>query len=196
MTELVPSERLLSIRPHFANIGDSRALLRVFIIVSVLVIHGGILGTFLHTPRLGKLVDKISFVSIQHVYKQTRPMLAVPAMLQPIPPAEKPPELDLTDVNLSALPPRLDPLSENGSPSIPTSFKQSTTNVSGLIVIVRVHVLKSGKVDRGEVIGSCGISDLDEEAVRYIKNHWHFLPARKDGKPIDSWTNTEVLFKT
>lgn len=200
------SDEAMLVRNTPTFFDDASLLQRTLKAAAVLGIHVGILFVFLHGPHLGKAADMVSYVTIQAVdrvsyasipnvdnSRQLRPV--TPTRLQPIPPSEKPPEFDLADENLVTLPPRVDPLSVNQSPSLPAKFTGLARNIGKLIVIVHVHVLNSGEVDQGTVVGSCGVPELDDVAVRFVKDHWHFLPARKDGLPIDSWTNTEVLFR-
>jgi protein TonB len=63
------------------------------------------------------------------------------------------------------------------------------------IVVLRVHVLSSGKPDVVEVQKSSGKKVLDDEAVRTVQSSWTYTPAKRGATPIDGWTTTPIEFR-
>jgi protein TonB len=61
-------------------------------------------------------------------------------------------------------------------------------------VLMKVHVLASGKPDSVSVIKSSGKDLLDNEAVRTVKK-WSFVPAKRGTTPIDGWVTVPISFK-
>lgn len=43
------------------------------------------------------------------------------------------------------------------------------------------------------VASSSGHDLLDDAAVEAV-NHWHFVPAKRGGQPVDSWVNVPINF--
>lgn len=62
-------------------------------------------------------------------------------------------------------------------------------------VILRVHVQANGKPDVVEVQKSSGRKVLDDEAMRTVKNHWSYTPAKRGDTPVDGWTTTPIEFQ-
>lgn len=60
-------------------------------------------------------------------------------------------------------------------------------------VLMKVHVLASGKPDNVSVINSSGKEVLDDEAVRTVKQ-WSFVPAMRGTTPIDGWVTVPISF--
>jgi protein TonB len=60
-------------------------------------------------------------------------------------------------------------------------------------VLMKVHVLASGKPDNVSVIKSSGKEVLDDEAVRTVKQ-WSFVPAMRGTTPIDGWVTVPISF--
>jgi len=60
-------------------------------------------------------------------------------------------------------------------------------------VLMKVHVLASGKPDNVSVIKSSGKEVLDDEAVRTVK-HWSFVPATRGTTPTDGWVTVPISF--
>jgi protein TonB len=61
-------------------------------------------------------------------------------------------------------------------------------------VVLKVHVLPSGKPDSVAVVTSSGHDILDSEAVSTVKK-WLFEPAKRGDTPIDGWVNVPINFK-
>lgn len=61
-------------------------------------------------------------------------------------------------------------------------------------VLMKVHVLASGKPDSVSVVKSSGKDLLDNEAVRTVKK-WSFVPAKRGTTPIDGWVTVPISFK-
>jgi len=60
-------------------------------------------------------------------------------------------------------------------------------------VLMKVHVLASGKPDSVSVVKSSGQDVLDAEAVRTVKQ-WSFAPAMRGTTPIDGWVTVPISF--
>ena len=61
-------------------------------------------------------------------------------------------------------------------------------------VVLKVHVLPSGKPDSVSVVNSSGHDILDSEAVSTVKK-WIFEPAKRGNTPVDGWVNVPINFK-
>ena len=60
-------------------------------------------------------------------------------------------------------------------------------------VLMKVHVLASGKPDNVSVLKSSGKPVLDDEAVRTVKQ-WSFVPAMRGTTPIEGWVTVPISF--
>jgi protein TonB len=60
-------------------------------------------------------------------------------------------------------------------------------------VLMKVHVLASGKPDNVSVLKSSGKEVLDDEAVRTVKQ-WSFVPAMRGTTPTDGWVTVPISF--
>lgn len=61
-------------------------------------------------------------------------------------------------------------------------------------VVLRVEVLANGYVGGIELKRSSGHKLLDQSAMEAVKQ-WKFIPAMKDGEPIDLWVNIPIKFQ-
>lgn len=61
-------------------------------------------------------------------------------------------------------------------------------------VLLRVHVLASGKPDKVEIKQSSGRKTLDESALTAVRN-WTFVPSKRGSTPIDGWATVPIEFK-
>ena len=61
-------------------------------------------------------------------------------------------------------------------------------------VLLRVHVLASGKVDSVEVRHSSGNAILDDAALAAVKG-WTFAPAKRGSIAIDAWAQVPIDFR-
>lgn len=61
-------------------------------------------------------------------------------------------------------------------------------------VRVRFLIKRDGTVNNAEIMRSSGYPRLDKAAMDAVKT-WRFTPATEDGKPVDSWYQTELTFK-
>jgi TonB family protein len=59
--------------------------------------------------------------------------------------------------------------------------------------LLRVEVLKSGKVGRIEIAASSGFEILDNSALKSVKD-WIFVPGTQNGETIDQWVMVPVRF--
>jgi protein TonB len=60
-------------------------------------------------------------------------------------------------------------------------------------VVLRILVRLDGSVARAEVAESAGIPVLDDAAVQAARR-WLFVPATRDGQPIEAWAFVAVRF--
>lgn len=61
-------------------------------------------------------------------------------------------------------------------------------------VLLRVHVLASGRPDQVGVERSSGRKVLDDAAVATV-NNWVFAPAKRGNAAIDGWVTVPIEFK-
>ncbi len=61
---------------------------------------------------------------------------------------------------------------------------------------VTLHVLiaADGAVERVELLVSSGFRALDETALETVRRRWKFIPARRDGVAVESWTIVPIHF--
>ena len=62
------------------------------------------------------------------------------------------------------------------------------------VVLLRVHVRADGSVAEVTVTQSSGFSQLDDSALRTVRESWRFIPARLDGIPVESWVEVPIRF--
>jgi len=60
-------------------------------------------------------------------------------------------------------------------------------------VLLRLYIDARGGVSRVEVLHSSGVAALDAAAQTALAR-WHFLPAERDGKPVESYRDQPVTF--
>ncbi|MFP5394106.1 MAG: energy transducer TonB [Gammaproteobacteria bacterium] len=109
-----------------------------------------------------------------------------PAPVQEAPPAPPPP-------------PKPEPVSEprgyagylkNPAPEYPIQAQERGQQGR---VILKVHVLASGKPDSVTVEKSTGFKILDDAAVKAVQS-WSFDPAKRGSTPIDGWVKVPLSF--
>lgn len=61
-------------------------------------------------------------------------------------------------------------------------------------VLLRVWVLKDGKVGNVELERSSGYKVLDKSALKAVKD-WVFVPGKKNGVPVSSWVMVPIRFE-
>ncbi|MGH7886047.1 MAG: energy transducer TonB, partial [Thermodesulfobacteriota bacterium] len=61
-------------------------------------------------------------------------------------------------------------------------------------VLIKVWVLKSGKVGEMKLEKPSGYSMLDESALDAVKD-WLFIPGKKNGVSVSSWVTIPITFK-
>lgn len=61
-------------------------------------------------------------------------------------------------------------------------------------VLLRVHVLASGKPGEVQLQKSSGRDQLDDAALAAVKR-WSFVPAKQGDVPVDGWVNVPIDFK-
>jgi protein TonB len=62
------------------------------------------------------------------------------------------------------------------------------------VVVLRVFVHLDGTVGDVSVSQSSGFTVLDESALKTVREHWRFLPARLNGHPVESWVEVPIRF--
>jgi protein TonB len=62
------------------------------------------------------------------------------------------------------------------------------------VVLLRVHVRADGSVAEVTVAQSSGFSQLDDAALKTVRERWRFIPARLDGIPVESWVEVPIRF--
>lgn len=108
------------------------------------------------------------------------PPAPVAPVAPPAPPVEK---VTLPDAYAGYL--------RNPAPAYPAFAQERGWEGS---VLLRVHVLETGKPDTVSVKKSSGRKILDEAAVRAVQ-HWSFVPAKRGATPIDGWVDVPVDYK-
>jgi protein TonB len=62
------------------------------------------------------------------------------------------------------------------------------------VVRLRIHVDASGKPLEVTVEQSSGHPLLDEAAVKVVQARWRFVPATRDGQPVEAWALVPIEF--
>jgi protein TonB len=60
---------------------------------------------------------------------------------------------------------------------------------------LRLTVDQQGNVLSAEILQSSGHDELDAAALAWVKAHWRYRPAMKDGKPVGATTQAVVTFR-
>jgi protein TonB len=55
-------------------------------------------------------------------------------------------------------------------------------------------VRADGSVAEVSVAQSSGFAQLDDSALKTVRESWHFIPARLDGVPVESWVEVPIRF--
>jgi len=61
-------------------------------------------------------------------------------------------------------------------------------------VLLSITVAIDGSVQSASVARSSGKIDLDEAAVSWVKDHWKYRPASRNGQPITAQVEAQVVF--
>ncbi|WP_245643953.1 energy transducer TonB [Paraburkholderia oxyphila] len=61
-------------------------------------------------------------------------------------------------------------------------------------VLLKVHVLASGKPDQIEVVSSSSHESLDDAAKEAVAG-WRFIPAKRAAQAVDGWVQVPIEFK-
>jgi protein TonB len=62
------------------------------------------------------------------------------------------------------------------------------------IVLLRVQVRVDGTVAEVQIAQSSGSALLDDSALQTVRDSWRFIPARRDGVPVESWVEVPIRF--
>lgn len=60
-------------------------------------------------------------------------------------------------------------------------------------VVIAAKVRKDGTVKTVALSHSSGFGDLDNAAMNAV-NGWKFVPATKDGSPVEDWATVQIVF--
>jgi TonB family protein len=63
------------------------------------------------------------------------------------------------------------------------------------IVTLSLQVLEDGSIGDVVVDQSSGFEALDQAAISYAKQHWHFAPGLRDGEPFVAWKTASIVFQ-
>ncbi len=80
---------------------------------------------------------------------------------------------------------------QNREPHYPATAREQGWQGTALL---KVLVLKNGTVGSLEILRSSGYAVLDRSALKAVKE-WKFIPAHKDGQPIDLGVEIPVTFR-
>lgn len=61
-------------------------------------------------------------------------------------------------------------------------------------VVLSITISTDGSVQNVSVAQSSGNADLDQAAVEWVKDHWRYKPATRDGQPVVSQSEAKVVF--
>src|SRR5437763_770559 len=63
------------------------------------------------------------------------------------------------------------------------------------VVLLAVGVAPDGRAADVRVLRSSGFAPLDDSAVTTVRERWRFIPARRDGAPIESRVTVPIRFR-
>jgi len=63
------------------------------------------------------------------------------------------------------------------------------------VVLLEVLVAPDGRAADVRMIRSSGFAPLDESAVTTVRDRWRFVPARRDGLPVESRVTVPIRFR-
>ncbi len=63
------------------------------------------------------------------------------------------------------------------------------------VVLLAVVVAPDGRAADVRVLRSSGFAPLDDSAVTTVRERWRFIPARRDGAPIESRVTVPIRFR-
>ncbi len=86
--------------------------------------------------------------------------------------------------------PHVDASGANMQPAYPETAVASREQGAAVISVL---VRSDGTVRRVALHRSSGHSDLDSAAANAVSG-WKFVPATDDGKPVERWTDVEIVF--
>ncbi|MBA1200591.1 energy transducer TonB [Pseudomonas capeferrum] len=114
-----------------------------------------------------------------------KPVEQPPAPPQPVAPPAPPAPKPITPASASA------GYLHNPAPQYPSLALRRGWEGT---VLLRVHVLASGKPSEIQIQKSSGRTQLDEAALNAVKR-WSFAPAKQGNDPIDGWVSVPIDFK-
>lgn len=79
------------------------------------------------------------------------------------------------------------------NPKPPYPLVARRLGVQGL-VLLRVLVRANGSVALVELAHSSGSPLLDSSAIQTVRDRWRFIPAQRQGEPVESWTEVPIRF--
>jgi protein TonB len=63
------------------------------------------------------------------------------------------------------------------------------------VVLLEVLVAPDGRAADVRVTQSSGHAPLDDSALRTVRERWHFIPAQRDGRPVESRVTVPIRFR-
>ena len=62
------------------------------------------------------------------------------------------------------------------------------------IVVLNITIGTDGSVQNVSISKSSGDDGLDEEALDWVRTHWRYRPATRDGQPVVAQSEAQVVF--
>jgi protein TonB len=84
-------------------------------------------------------------------------------------------------------------LTTDMAPAPPYPRMALQRGVAGTVTL-RIHVDATGRPIEVSVEKSSGSRILDEAALKFVQNRWHFVPAQSNGQAIDAWALVPIEF--
>lgn len=143
-------------------------------------------------PSAVKPIDvqpRIEIPPVDFVIKDT---ITVPN--QPVVPPHQGGTADTHPVTPAALPPSapVGIAATHTTPDYPPMSRR--LNEEGAVRL-RLAIAPEGNVNDASVEHSSGFSRLDDAAVAWVRTHWRYRPATREGKPIPSSVEAVVTFQ-
>jgi protein TonB len=63
------------------------------------------------------------------------------------------------------------------------------------VVLLDVLVAPDGHAADVRIARSSGFAALDDSALTTVRDHWRFIPARRDGEPVASRVTVPIRFR-
>ena len=191
---------------RFVSIGLVAAL-------HVVVIYGLLVGiNVAPNPFKRPPIIDIKFINKTRPVSHAPPLPRGPTLAHPTaPPIPLPPPLDFGDSagasNAITNPPpagggsnvasgpTVGPLAMANTHTIPPYPPMGIRLGHEGTVRLAIQLDEQGNVIAAQVIASSGYEELDAAAVAWVKSHWRYQPAMRDGQPVPATTRAAVTFR-